>query len=147
MKLKTIAAFAAIVAASQGCAVERAAVADDARHKMVGLSKEQVLACMGAPASTSAVGGTEVWAYGSGNGHTEVSTFSSTNASVSGNAYSAVGSGFGSSFGVASSRYCIVNIVMSAGRVSRVNYNGPTGGLITGGEQCAFAVRNCVQAG
>jgi hypothetical protein len=32
---------------------------------------------------------------------------------------------------------------MVEGRVSRVNYVGPTGGLLTGGEQCAFAVQNC----
>jgi len=27
----------------------------------------------------------------------------------------------------------------------RVNYSGPTGGLITEGEQCAFAVQNCTK--
>jgi hypothetical protein len=38
-----------------------------------------------------------------------------------------------------------VNVVMTAGRVSSVNYVGDTGGLITQGEQCAFAVQNCVR--
>jgi hypothetical protein len=39
-------------------------------------------------------------------------------------------------------RYCVVNIVMSRDRVSTVNYTGRTGSL---GEQCAFAVKDCVR--
>ena len=46
-----------------GCAAERAIVAQDAQTKMVGLSKEQVLACMGTPTSKAAEGQTEVWTY------------------------------------------------------------------------------------
>jgi hypothetical protein len=49
------------------------------------------------------------------------------------------------SFGTATAtrRFCNINVVMSQAMVSRVNYSGPTGGLLTGGEQCAFAVENC----
>jgi hypothetical protein len=36
-------------------------------------------------------------------------------------------------------------VVMSGGAVSAVNYQGPTGGLITAGEQCAYAVDACVK--
>jgi hypothetical protein len=39
---------------------------------MVGLSKEQVLACMGPPATKAAEGAAEVWSYASGNGRTDV---------------------------------------------------------------------------
>jgi hypothetical protein len=35
--------------------------------------------------------------------------------------------------------------VMVGGRVSNVNYTGPTGGLISQGEQCAFA--GCIGSG
>jgi hypothetical protein len=42
-------------------------------------------------------------------------------------------------------RSCIVNVTMTKGRVSRVNYLGPTGGLLTQGEQCAYAVQARVQ--
>jgi hypothetical protein len=130
-----------------GCAVERAQVAHDAQTRMVGLSKEQVLACMGPPAAKAAEGATEVWSYNSGNDHTQIATFgqSTTNASLYGSRQFASGSAstFGSGIGVASRRYCTVNVVMGGGRVSRVNYNGPTGGLLTAGEQCAFAVQNC----
>jgi hypothetical protein len=40
---------------------------------------------------------------------------------------------------------CTVNVTMTNGRVGRVNYVGPTGGLLTPGEQCAFAVQNCTR--
>jgi outer membrane protein assembly factor BamE (lipoprotein component of BamABCDE complex) len=52
-----------------GCAVQRAQVAQDARARMVGMSKEQVLGCMGPPGTKAAEGQTEVWSYASGNGY------------------------------------------------------------------------------
>ncbi|SEE27176.1 hypothetical protein SAMN05444161_5291 [Rhizobiales bacterium GAS191] len=111
-----------------GCVMQRALEASEAQSKMVGLSKEQVLTCMGAPASQASAGETEVWAYGSGNGYTSgVATY--------------VG---GLAFGHARTRYCMINIVMVRGRVSRVNYSGSTGPLLAPGEQCAFAIHNCV---
>ena len=96
---------------------------------MVGLSKEQVLTCMGAPANKAAEGATEVWGYASGNGMT-VATAS----------YDRYGG-----TAVSSSRFCNINIVMASGRVTAVNYTGPTGGLLTAGEQCAYAVDACVK--
>jgi hypothetical protein len=114
------------------CAIQRAVVANDAQDKMIGLSKEQVLACMGIPATKAVEGATEVWAYPSGNNHTVASTFGNVGR----------GGGF-SATGVSESRFCTVNVTMTAGRVSRLNYIGPTGGLLTPNEQCAFAVQNC----
>ena len=141
--------FAIVAVGASGCAIERAQIAQDAQTRMVGLTKEQVLACMGPPAAKAAEGATEVWSYNSGNDHTQIATFgqSTTNASLYGSRQFASGnaSTFGSGFGVASRRFCRVNVVMGGGRVSRVNYNGPTGGLLTAGEQCAFAVQNCNQ--
>jgi hypothetical protein len=53
----------------------------------VGLSKEQVLACMGPPANRMAEGATEVWSYNSGDGHTttvaNATAVSEVNASAS----------------------------------------------------------------
>jgi outer membrane protein assembly factor BamE (lipoprotein component of BamABCDE complex) len=49
-------------AALSGCAIQRAQIAQDARAQMVGMSKEQVLTCMGAPANKAAEGATEVGA-------------------------------------------------------------------------------------
>jgi outer membrane protein assembly factor BamE (lipoprotein component of BamABCDE complex) len=119
----------ALCAALGGCAFQRAQIAQDARAQMVGLSKEQVLACMGAPANKAAEGATEVWGYTSGNGMTV--------ASASYDRYGGTA--------VASSRFCNVNVVMASGRVTAVNYTGPTGGLLTAGEQCGYAVDACVK--
>jgi outer membrane protein assembly factor BamE (lipoprotein component of BamABCDE complex) len=60
-------------AALAGCAIQRAQIAQDARAQMAGMSKEQVLTCMGAPANKAAEGATEVWGYASGNGMTVAS--------------------------------------------------------------------------
>jgi len=123
-----------------GCTVMRAKQADEARTNMIGLSKEQVLACMGPPISKAAEGATEVWSYNSGNGYVAGSSVSTANVTAQGG----YASGYGSTFGVSSRRFCTVNVVMNQSRVSQVNYIGPTGGLLTAGEQCAFAVANCV---
>jgi hypothetical protein len=119
----------AIGATLAGCAIQRAQIAQDARAQMVGLSKEQVLACMGAPANKATEGTTEVWGFNSGNGMTVV------NASYDRYGGTAVGS----------IRFCNINIVFAGGQVSAVNYTGPTGGLLTAGEQCAYAVDACVK--
>jgi hypothetical protein len=134
-----------------GCAVQRAVVAQNAQEKMIGLSKEQVLTCMGPPANKAVEGATEVWSYNSGNDRiTAIGTgYSQTNGTISGermgNTFSATGNATTTSLNTAtaSRRFCTVNVVMNDGRVSRLNYSGATGGLLTGGEQCAFAVENC----
>ncbi len=84
---------------------------------------------MGPPINKAAEGATEVWSYPSGNGRTDVD---------------AVG-GRGWASGTETKRFCTVNVTMSAGQVSRINYVGPTGGLLTAGEQCAFALSNCIE--
>ncbi len=131
MKITTAVLGTVALAIITGCAVQRAETAQNAQAQMVGLSKEIVLACMGVPANKMVVGTTEVWAYNSGNGRTEGSVFATG------------GNGVASGFGVTTHRFCNVNIVMTKDIVSAVNYSGPTGGLLTAGEQCAFAVQNC----
>jgi hypothetical protein len=112
------------------CAFQRAQMAADAKTEMIGMSKEQVFACMGPPANKAAEGATEVWSYPSGNGRTDV----------------AMAGGRDWARGSSSQRFCTVNVTMAGGKVSRINYVGPTGGLLTAGEQCAFALQNCVQS-
>ena len=99
------------------CAIQRSQIANDTRTNMIGLSKEQVLACMGPPINKGAEGGTEVWSYNSGNNVTTA------------------GGGNG--------RYCTINVKMWNGRVGAVDYLGPAGGLVTPNEACAFAVEKC----
>jgi hypothetical protein len=97
------------------CAIQRSQTANEARNNMIGLSKEQVLACMGPPLSKGAEGETEVWSYNSGNNVTPTS-----------------------------GRYCTTNVKMWNGHVGAVDYIGPAGGIITPNEGCAFAVQKCV---
>lgn len=120
---------------------------------MIGMGREQILTCMGPPTNKATEGAIEVWSYGSGNDSTTVigSVYAQTDGSFSGersnNRFS--GSGTATTRGLTtmtgSRRYCAVNVVMTAGKVSKVNYSGPTGGVLTAGEQCAFAIQNCVQ--
>jgi hypothetical protein len=107
------------------CAIERAQIAQDARTSMIGMTKEQALACMGPPANKGTEGATEVWSYPSGNGRTAGT--------------------YGNGTATSTSRFCTVNLTMTAGRISDVSYLGPTGGFLTAGEQCAFAIQNCVK--
>ncbi len=132
----TIGVLVLTAVAVGACEIQRAQQASDAQTTMVGMEKEQVLACMGPPAGMAALGGTEVWTYNSGNGRTDT------------DAWASAWGGWRSAFGVGSSsstsRFCKIDVVMNGGRVARVNYTGPTGGLLTDGEQCAFAIRNCL---
>jgi hypothetical protein len=123
------------------------------KGKLVGLSKEQVLACMGPPGTRMAEGATEVWSYNSGDGRTTTVATATAVTDVNGSASrfgnttdlsaTATSSGFGTA--VTRQRGGTVNVTMTGGRVARVNYLGPTGGLLTPGEQCAYAVQACVQ--
>lgn len=114
----------------------RASLASEAQTSLIGKSKGQILACMGSPIRTASADNVDVLTFASGDGTTQ----SLGTASVYGSPGSAVA--FGSSHTV--TRSCEVDIVFEGGRVSRVNYKGRTGGLITQGEQCAYAVSNCV---
>jgi hypothetical protein len=144
-----IIAIACCATALAGCAIQRAQVAQDARAQMVGLSKEQILGCMRPPGNKAAEGQTEVWSYASGNGYTSTIATADVNTSgqVSRVGNEVYGSANSTGFGTATStrRFCTVNVVMTSGAVSAVNYQGPTGGLLTAGEQCAFAVDACVK--
>jgi hypothetical protein len=110
----------ALAAALGGCAMQRAELDQQAQTSMIGMPREKVLACMGPPAQKATEGQTEVWAY-------------NTSPTIVLNE----GSG--------ATRFCTINIVMAGGAVSAVNYRGPTGGLLTRGEQCAYAVEACTR--
>lgn len=116
-----------------GCAIQRSLQAQDAQKQLVGMSDEKIMTCMGPPNVRSAVGQTEVWQYGSGDG--------STTAHASANNW---GGGLVTGSVSSSSRYCMINIAMRDHAVQSVSYSGPTGGLLTDGEQCAFATRACL---
>jgi len=127
-----------------GCSLQRAETAADAQKQMVGMTREQVLSCMGAPARSAKAGDTEVWGYLSG-GDTVISGGGASHTDVVVQGNTATATTYGGGGASASHRYCDVNIVFRGGVVNRVNYTGETGGLITKGEQCAYAVEHCVR--
>jgi hypothetical protein len=77
---------------------------------MIGLRKEQVLACMGVPVHKASEGSTEVWSYKSGNGQVIAAAVGDSTTVT----------------GVSTRRFCTVDVVMTGGVVSRVDYSGPT---------------------
>jgi outer membrane protein assembly factor BamE (lipoprotein component of BamABCDE complex) len=119
-----------------GCSsFARSDVAAEARQRMVGMSKEEVLACMGPPKQKATVGMTEVWSYNSTNG---------LGTSGSLGRYDKT-SGFSTGGGTHQHYFCTVNVVMKSDIVSVVHYNGPRGGMMNRDEQCGYAVEHCVE--
>ena len=119
MKVLTVVTLLFMSLILESCAVNRAMDASQAKTDLIGMSKDQILSCMGAPVREKGTESVEVWSYDSG------------------------GSAVHSS-GRTAQRYCIVDIVFSRGYVANLNYIGPTGGLLTGDEQCAYAIENCL---
>lgn len=119
-----------------GCSMQRAMQAQDAKKQLVGMTGEKIFTCMGPPHSRSTMGAVEVWQYNSGNGQVDVT--GSTTGNMIGQ------TALVSRTATASTRFCTVNLAMKDGAVQSVNYSGPTGGALTEGEQCAFAVRACL---
>ena len=137
MKVFVLSMVALLIA---GCAIQRAQTAQDAQVQMVGMSSEDVLACMGPPENRDNEGATEVWSYSSG-GRT---VGSGTSFSFGTGGYSGLGVGVGVSNYSTTDLFCLVNVVMADGRVSSIRYQGPTGGALARDEQCSYAVEQCV---
>ncbi len=131
-----------------GCAAtKRVEDAGDAQTKVVGLSEERLLACMGAPANKAVEGNREVWSYNSENGY--VTSEQSSRHFCKLELVTFFGPScvdwFSRSTPPPVRRACTVKIVMNNSRVTQVNYVGPTGEPLTHGEQCRFAVENCLR--
>ncbi len=127
-----------------GCALQRASVAKRAQSELLGMSKANLLACAGATARAAVVEGLEVLTYASGGDTVGVATTHTT--------HQPYGTGYGTgskySYGTTTvskkRRYCEVTFVLKDDVVTKVNYSGRTGGLLSKGEQCAFVVENCL---
>ena len=103
-----------------------------AQQSMIGLSKRDILACMGRPAQRAPAGeGTEIWTYAGGRMrgygpqwalllNTDVAPFT------------AGGS-------------CDVVLVMTNGRVSQAGYTAVDGAGLPLGQECLFPVEACVK--
>jgi hypothetical protein len=105
---------------------------------MVGMSREEVLACAGIPSAKESIGQTEVWQYAGGSVNVGGGLgMGNATASTTGNVTSAMGTT--STIGVSRHLGCQVSIVLTGGHVSAVNYNG-SGNL----SLCAQPLTNCV---
>jgi len=131
--------FSLFVLASllSGCmgSLARDDAAAKAKVQMLGMSKEDVLACMGIPKKKAAEGKTEVWSYASTDGY---GTRTENNFKVT-SFYTTKPSSHERSF-------CTVNVVMKDGVVGRINYLGPTAtSFYNDDDQCGYAVAACVR--
>lgn len=106
-----------------GCAT-KPEVDQIAQSKMIGESTKEILACMGAPATRRSIGATEILSFASGRVWIE-------------------GEGFGT-FGYPRHPACNIEIVLTKGKVSQVEYTGPSGDALDLGERCDFDVARCV---
>ncbi len=111
---------------------EEAAAA--AKVRMIGMSREDVLGCMGPPGKKNSEGATEVWSYVSSDGHSR---------------YYGDKIKWGAHYQSLSSardrKFCTVNVVMKDGFVKTVRYLGPSGtSWFTTQDQCGYAVAACV---
>lgn len=113
------------------CTVQRAQVAQQAKTSLIGMSKAELLSCAGAPVRSESADNIEVLTYTGGGDSTGFLGGGGTN-------------GGGGGAVSLEHRYCEVSFILTNGRVSRINYAGRTGGLLTKGEQCAFVVENCM---
>lgn len=116
-----------------GCAMQRADDAATAKKQMVGMTRLQVLACMGIPNRKAHDGALEVWSYLSTDGRGDY------------NGDTVKVTGYTHTNGEHNRSFCTVNIVMNNGAVSAINYNGPTSSyFFSEDDQCGYAVKNCV---
>jgi len=106
-----------------------------AKTRMIGLSREDVLACMGPPKKKATEGTTDVWQYFS----------TDAQSSQDWGTFKPKGYSYGLARGSYTKNNCTVNVVMKDGFVKAVNYLGPSGTLlITTQDQCGYAVAACV---
>lgn len=127
-------AFGASLLLSACSSFDRADAAAEARRKMVGMGKEDVLACMGPPRQNAHVGATEVWTYRSTEG-----------AGTSTSIRDKIDKNLTLDQSYHERNFCTINIVMKNGVVAVVHYNGPRSGFMARDEQCGFAVEHCVE--
>jgi hypothetical protein len=122
--------LAPLLALALAACAERPEVDQIAQMDMIGLSKTDILACMGAPARRHGLGeGTEIWTYAVGYTTTDSPPWTAgLNFSLS-----------------AKPAPCDVQVVMTNGHVSQVSYLMPDGRPLPSGRQCAFAVQACAR--
>jgi hypothetical protein len=130
--LMAVIALAALLPACGS--LRRDDMAAKAKTQMIGMAKEDVLACMGIPKKKMTEGAVEVWSYLSTNGYGY--SYGSKARITGGNSL------YGSEH---EKRFCTVNVVMKNGFVTALHYLGPTATYAYNTlDQCGYAVAACV---
>ncbi|MCK8784845.1 hypothetical protein M0638_10670 [Roseomonas sp. NAR14] len=124
------AALLASALALAACSWQRTQLAGEARGEMRGMTREQVLACMGQPLSTRREGGTEFLRYSS--------------AMRAGGAETLIQRA-DRRLGDPPEPVCTVEVALEQGRVDRLRYTDEQGRPLQRTGQCAVAVQNCLQ--
>ena len=140
--------FALASASLLACQIE--SVATKAQSQMLGLKRDQVMACMGPPRATYEEGSTEIWEY-----YTESApktTYYETTESLK-DSKDEDDDKDRKSTRTRKEVYttqlnCKIHVVYVGDRVTRVNYTGNTdrGGFYKD-DECSRVVRNCVYEG
>lgn len=118
--MQTLAFLCVVLIVASCAALDRAKLAERARSELVGVTKDHLLACAGAPDKHLTSGNSEYLTYSA---RTEQRTVDGT------------GGG---------SRFCEATFILKNGFVEAITYRGKTGGLATKGEQCGYIVQNCL---
>jgi hypothetical protein len=119
-----------LLALALAACAERPEVDQIAQADMIGLSKRDILACMGEPGRRHAPAqGTEIWSYAVGTTTTDSPPW-------------AAGLNFSA---LPPPAPCDVRIVMTNAHVSQVGYQTPDGRALPSGRQCTFAVEACAR--
>ncbi len=122
--------FGAIASLALAACAEAPDVDPIAQQAMIGLSRQDVFACMGEPVGRRSLSvGTEILTYAIGRTSTDTPPW-------------AVGLDFSA---WAPPAPCDVRVVLTAGRVSQVGYVMPDGRGLPSGRQCFFAVQACAR--
>jgi LmbE family N-acetylglucosaminyl deacetylase len=126
--LRTTIGLLPFIGLSLAACADQPEVDQIAQTAMIGLSRRDIVACMGEPLRRRAVAeATEIWTYPVGYTTTEAPPW-------------AAGLDFALSAKPVS---CDVRLVMTNAHVSRVIYALPDGSALPLGRQCVFAVQAC----
>jgi hypothetical protein len=113
-----------------GCAFKRSMEAENAKTKLIGMTKQAFIQCAGEPWEMRSYGATETLLYLNDKKYRKGET-------IPGKVVYAVKSEI-------EGQYCEARVAITDGRVSAIRYSGQTGGAFTGGEACAPIVQGCM---
>jgi len=123
-----------LLSLAAGCTWGRSQDAKEARTKLVGMSRSEIVACAGKPKTAIRDGNREYLAYFAGSPDYDLVL------GVKPNEIQKI-------TGTAKATNCKVRFMLRDGNVESVSYSGNTGGILTRDSACAAIVRRCLPPG